>query len=182
MEQHSDIPYEIFTIDALYSKKQTDEWRSWAGGCCGDKPFTDREFKNGKAVLPAVSERMWEALRPRLPQVYVDRKGRPWSFRRASRYVMYAKVSAGQSFPLHTDTGAELSDTEESRFTVLTYLNDGFGGGSTAFYDDDFNKTVEVLPRENRTLVFDIDLFHEGLPVLHGEKLWIGTELVCSAL
>lgn len=182
MAQQSDIPYEIFTIDGLYKTEQLDEWSSRIGDCNGDKPFTDRGFKNGKIVLPAVSGLMWGAIRPHLPDVYTDRNGRRWCFRRASRYVMYAKVSEGQSFPLHTDTGSELSSTEESRFTVLTYLNDGFGGGNTVFYDDNFIKTVEVMPKKGRTLVFDIELFHEGQPVLCGEKLWIGTELVCSPL
>ena len=66
---------------------------------------------------------------------------------------------------------------------MLTYLNDDFEGGATEFVDAaDFRPTTIVQPRANRTLVFDIELFHRGNAVLQGVKRWIGTELVCHRL
>ena len=59
-------------------------------------------------------------------------------------------------------------------------LNDDFENGKTLFYDHDFKHTVTIEPKKNRTLIFDIDLFHKGEQVSKGEKYWIGTELVCN--
>jgi hypothetical protein len=83
---------------------------------------------------------------------------------------------------IHTDTGSEydVPNNMYSKFTFLTYLNDGFTGGCTKFYDDRLRETCVITPERNRTLVFDIDLFHSGEKVLDGSKYWIGTELVAS--
>jgi hypothetical protein len=180
VSQHGRLPFEVFVIDGLYTDEALDAWESYIKSSHGDRCFTNSGFKNGKVVLPSVSKAMWDAVGPHLPDEYVDGRGMRWGFDRASKYVMYAQVSAGQAFPLHTDTGSEMCATQESKFTVLTYLNADFEGGSTCFYDDAFIRTAEVHPKRGRTLVFDIDLFHEGRPVLSGEKLWIGTELVCG--
>lgn len=103
-----------------------------------------------------------------------------WKFDGVTKYVMYAVLEPGQSFPIHTDTGAEFSEECESKFTVLIYLNDDFDGGKTQFFDNNFVKTCSICPKRGRTLVFDIDLFHAGMSIESGTKLWIGTELVCS--
>ena len=95
---------------------------------------------------------------------------------------MYAVIEPGQSFPIHTDTGAEYSKEGESKFTVLVYLSHEFEGGTTQFYTRIFEKTVEITPRAGKILVFDIDLFHAGMPVTNGTKYWIGTEIVCKRL
>ena len=180
--QHSEIPYEIFTIDGLYTDEQIEEWYSYVDLSPRDRPFTNAGFKNGKIVMTQVSSVMWDAIQEHLPPTYIDRKSKNWQLTRASKYVMYAKVASRERFPIHTDTGAELSCKEESKFTVLTYLNDNFAGGNTVFYDNNYNKNVEVIPKRGRTLVFDIDLFHAGMEVALGQKLWIGTELVAHGL
>ena len=97
---------------------------------------------------------------------------------------MYAKIGQGQMFGIHTDTGYEFDQKKNmfSKFTVLTYLNDDFEGGSTIFYNDDLKETTRIIPQAGETLVFDIDRFHAGENVTNGIKLWIGTELVCSRL
>jgi prolyl 4-hydroxylase len=124
---------------------------------------------------------MYERISLHLPKVYTDTTSNTWNFVGAPKYIMYANISPGQRFGIHTDTGCEYDQRENkySKFTVLTYLNSDFEGGQTQFYDDRFNKTHIIEPRTNRTLVFDIDLFHSGEPVVSGSKFWIGTELVC---
>ena len=182
LRQHSDISFEIFTIDGLYSKDQIEEWYSYVDLSPRERPFTNAGFKNGKVILPYISSKMWGSISKNLPETYTDRNAKKWQLTRASKYVMYAKVAPGERFPIHTDTGADLSCKEESKFTVLTYLNDDFEGGNTVFYDGNFNKTVEIEPKKGRTLIFDINLFHAGMEVTHGNKLWIGTELVAKSL
>ena len=106
-----------------------------------------------------------------------------WKFEGVTKYVMYALLKPGQSFPIHTDTGAEYStDGKQSKFTVLIYINDNFEGGTTQFYNKKFIKTFEIAPKSGRTLIFDIDLFHAGMPIKHGIKMWIGTELLCTPI
>ena len=147
------------------------------------RTFTPSPFANGKVALPAASALFWERLRPLLPPGYTDRAGARWRFVGVSKYIMFASFRPGDAFGIHTDTGAEWDDATRrySKHTVLLYLNDGFRGGRTAFFDRDFAPTCAVTPRRGTLLAFDIDLYHSGEPVVDGgSKLWIGTELVCE--
>ena len=60
----------------------------------------------------------------------------------------------------------------------MIYLNDDFTGGKTVFYDDCFQKTVEIEPKKGKALLFDIDLWHKGEEIHNGEKFWIGCEII----
>lgn len=184
-----EIPFEIFTVDDIYTEKELDMLNKAASyDVEGDeavytRPFTSAsDFINGKAMRPALATMMYERLRPFLPSMYVDREGLVCRFVGACKYVMFATTRAGQQFSIHTDTGCEYDEDARrmSKFTVLTYLNDDFEGGETVFYDSNFKETCRVHAKKGRTLVFDINLFHSGSMVQVGEKRWIGTELVCA--
>lgn len=171
----------VFTIDYLFSQDQIENWRQWIHNSSTDvKKFSNNGFKNGKVIEPEISNHIWQKMQPHLPKSYRDTKNQEWQFIGPSRYVMYASILPGQSFPIHTDTGAEYGADGESKFTVLVYLDDDFIGGHTTFYDFSFQKTVDIVPKIGRTLMFDIDLYHAGEPVLSGKKNWIGTEIVCK--
>lgn len=180
MENH--IPG-VFTIDNLYKTEQIGKWKTYIENSHNLRKFNNnQDFKNGKVVAPEMSTFIWNQIRDYLPPNYTDINGRTWKFIGVSKYIMFASILPGQSFPIHTDTGAEfnIQTGEESKFTLLIYLNDDFNGGRTVFYDSlSFEKTVEIVPVCGRTLLFDIDFFHSGEQVLTGEKKWIGTELVC---
>jgi hypothetical protein len=135
-------------------------------------------------IVPEWSKMMYDKISVSLPKHYTDRKGQMWRFVSAPKYIMYAKVNTSQQFTIHTDTGCEYDDMCNlySKFTVLTYLNDDFSGGETQFYSPTFEKTAVISPKTNRTLIFDIDLFHSGEMVTSGCKYWIGTELVASKM
>lgn len=176
-----------------------------AGPRCrtGERGFTSiLDFKNGKVLKPDISSQMFRAIAPYLPSSYVD-SGNPsmhWRDMGVARYIMYAEVSAGERFGLHTDTGSEfecqLDIRRCSKFTMLTYLTDDYEGGETEFLLPDTRGGVQkvvIRPRRNRTLVFDSDLLHLGRPVAVGrsgssrdsgdkekKKLWIGTEIVAT--
>ena len=38
------------------------------------------------------------------------------------------------------------------------------------FYDDKFKETVRVTPKKGSCIIFDIDLWHQGLEVKNGKK------------
>lgn len=183
--QYSDIPFEIFTIDGLYSSEEIKNYLDFVEFADEkNRGFTNSEFKNGKIIRPDISSKMYSYICPHLPHTYIDRNNTSWKFIQAPKYIMYAKIKQDQLFGLHTDTGCEYDEIDNlySKFTVLTYLNDNFDGGHTQFYNNDFQKTVSIEPKENRTLIFDIDLYHKGDQITKGEKYWIGTELVVSKI
>lgn len=180
MEQHGTLPFETFTCDGLFDD-MIESWKDYVVSADPkNRTFTYSAFKNGKIVLPEISELIWQRLKPLLPFQYTDARNKKWRFVGVTKYVMYAAMEPGQSFPIHTDTGTEYSVDGESKFTVLIYLNKEFEGGNTQFYDTSFQKTFTIQPCAGRVLAFDIDLFHAGMPVENGTKLWIGTELICK--
>lgn len=86
-----------------------------------------------------------------------------------------------KSFGIHTDTGLyyNIELNQKSRWTLLIYLNDNFDGGETVFYDTNtWNKVCEIKPEIGKALLFDIDLWHSGSPIVDGEKYWIGCEII----
>jgi hypothetical protein len=179
--QCTDIPYEIFRIDGLFTDKEIADMKTYVENASSDeRPFTYSPFKNGKVINSEMSTKIYNKLvaHEGVPEYYKDRKGTKWELKGSSKYVYYAKLVPGQKFPIHTDTGSEFGAGGESKFTVLTYLNDDYSGGCTQFYNDSFEKTVSIKPKKGRTLIFDIDTFHAGDEVTCGEKYWFGTEIV----
>lgn len=100
---------------------------------------------------------------------------------RANNVLMAGHYEVGDSFSLHTDTGLyyDMERKEKSRWTLLIYLNDDFEGGETVFYHTDiWAETHRIRPRKGMALLFDIDLWHSGQPLLRGQKYWIGCEII----
>lgn len=183
MQQYSDIPFEIFTIDNLYTNEEIELFKDYVKNADDkNRTFTSSPFKNGKIINQDFSSLMYSRIQKYLPGEYVDRQNIKWEYLECPKYIMYAKVQTGEHFGLHTDTGCEydINKNKYSKYTVLTYLNDDYEGGNTVFYDDNFKKTCEIKPKSNRTLIFDIDLYHQGCRVLKGSKYWLGSELVCK--
>lgn len=183
MNQISNISYEIFTLDNIYTNEKINEFIKYIDNQDETvKKFTDHNFKNGKIINTELSEYMFNSWKTYLPSIYTDRNGIKWEPVSAANYVMYSTIKSGEMFGLHTDTGCYYFPPSQSKFTVLTYLNDDFIGGSTQFYTNSLHKTYEILPEKGKTLIFDIDLFHQGNIVTFGEKYWIGSEIICKRL
>lgn len=181
LKQWTNIEYEIFTIDDLFTDKEIDDMKSYVENASNDqRTFTYSPFKNGKVISTEMSANIYRHLRAvkGIPDCYKDRKGIKWELKGSSKYIYYAKLLPGQKFPIHTDTGSEFGAGGESKFTVLIYLNDDYTGGCTQFYTYLFEKTVSIQPKKGRTLIFDIDTFHAGEEVISGVKCWFGTEIV----
>lgn len=172
-----------FTLDNLYSDEEIASFRSYVTNADSkNHTFTNADFKNGKIKYPELSELMYKRTIQHIPKLYTDTRGIKWKPIGCPDYIMYASIEPGQSFGIHTDTGCVYDENNKqySKFTVITYLNHDFDGGSLRFYTDEFKHTSTIDARTNRTLVFDIDLFHGGEPVVGGTKQWIGTEIVCE--
>lgn len=174
---------EVFTVDNLFDKTEATAFRDYIDAALtSERRFSMADFKNGKMHHPEWASLIWERLKPSLPisLLYKDAKGQTWQLQGACDTIMYALVQPGQGFPIHTDTGCVWEEDGDVRslFTVLIYLNDDFTGGHTLFYDDGFNLTRDIEPRQGTALVFDIESYHSGEAVTDGKKYWLGTELV----
>ncbi len=181
--QYSDLPFELFTLDDLFSDDDIRKLNDVViNADSKTRKFADQPFKNGKVIIPELSTLIYDRIYKHLPSYYTDRNGKVWKYVNACKYIMYSEILPGQQFGIHTDTGIEYDEQNNiySKYTILIYLNDEFGGGYTTFYDNSFKKTVSIVPRKNRTLIFDLDLYHAGEQVTSGVKRWIGTELVCK--
>src|SRR5205085_1123826 len=85
------------------------------------------------------------------------------------RFRLY-RYDPGQRFAPHYDGSYQRSNGERSRLTFMVYLNEGFVGGETAFYDHREDLRLRVTPRTGTALVFVHDQLHEGRPVIEGRK------------
>lgn len=184
--QYTNIPFEIFTIDHIFTENQLQEFNEFVKkeSQCPNRPFTQSNFINGKLVHPMISNQIYRAIKPYLPNHYQDQKNQKWEYVDSIQTIMYAVVNTNQNFGIHTDTGYEFDSIKHhySKYTVLVYLNDSFEGGTTTFYSKDFKPIAQIQPKTGRVLCFDIDLFHSGDPILKGSKRWIGTELICHKI
>lgn len=138
------------------------------------EPFTSTGvLENHKWTDAELAERVWQ----RLLRFVRTHAGlcRPNELVMAGIYD-----SPGQRFGIHTDTGLYFSETEETRWTLLVYLNTPRGGGETVFYNDQLSEvTQKVSPRKGRAVLFDIDVFHEALSIMEGTtKIWISIEII----
>jgi hypothetical protein len=169
MEFHGD---KIITIDSLYTEQELDLFKEFIDNKIELKeniPFTTEGiFENGKIIHE------WSKLMDTRIKSFFN------GYIETCKYIFYSKITPGQQFGIHTDTGCvfDQKNNKFSRYTCLTYLNEDYEGGFTKFYDDNFNETITIVPKRNRTLIFDISLFHCGTKVIKGTKYWIGTELV----
>lgn len=181
--QQTPKTFEIFTIDGLFSEDELTAFAEIIGN--GDEKtqrFTSSPFKNGKVPLPKISDTIWHKVRGMLPDSYTSADGKTWRFIGTPTTVMFAEIDVNQQFGLHSDTGCIFAENGEvrSRHTLLIYLNDDIDGGGTQFFDESWKASCCVQPRRNRTLCFDIELFHQGNPVTRGRKRWLGTELIAE--
>lgn len=178
---HTAVSGEVVTLDDAFGEGDLEQMRRIIeeAGERG-RPFNLlTSFVNGKKADTTISSMLYERLRGALVP-YRDRCGIEWEPLRASEYIMYADITAGQQFGMHTDTGTVWDERamEFSKFTLLIILNEGFDGGDTVFYDAEYSHLCDVKHAKGRILLFDIDLPHVGATVTRGRKTWLGTELV----
>ena len=163
---------DIQTFDGFFTAEECAELRTLIEGKDAVN-FTDTgKFTNKKWVDAELATRMWSRLRE-----FTDRD----DMLRPNNLVMAGIYVAGDSFGLHTDTGLfyDRERREKSRWTLLVYLNEDFSGGETVFYDVEAGvEACRVQPVAGRALIFDIDLWHCGSPILSGKKSWIGCEII----
>jgi predicted 2-oxoglutarate/Fe(II)-dependent dioxygenase YbiX len=84
------------------------------------------------------------------------------------------RYEPGQRFAPHYDGAFVRDEDERSHLTFMIYLNEGFGGGATAFLDNE----VTVVPRTGMALLFQHFQLHEGCAVTSGVKYVLRTDVM----
>lgn len=81
----------------------------------------------------------------------------------------------GQRFAPHSDGAFIRDDREQSWYTFMIYLNEGFEGGETIFIVD---PEVVIIPKAGAALFFQHPIIHEGSEVKSGVKYVLRTDLM----
>ena len=180
--QLSDHPFEIFQITNLYRENEIKEYiKNINDFSTNLNSINSRDiYKKIKRKDPTHSALIFSRIKHLLPENYLDRKGIEWTLSGISDYIDYAHIKENEMIGLHSDKGSVFEPRENrySKFTLLTYLTDEFEGGETVYYLDE--KKIEIKPETNKTILFDIELFHEGRKLLEGNKIWLKTDLIYS--
>ncbi len=124
-----------------------------------------------------VAADLWQLLRPHVP---AQMDGKP-AVGLSAKLRCY-RYTAGQSFAKHVDDATVL-DGQQSKLTVLVYLNEGFEGGHTRLcvYDDRFvDRSIDVQPATGAAFIFDHRVLHAGMPVVRGVKYALRTDVLYS--
>ncbi len=164
---------------------------SHAGLAIGDDTYrVNLAVRNNERVVidaPALAEQLW----PRMAALVDQRhEGRPVC-RLNDRFRVY-RYTQGQRFFPHVDVRTPVPGGE-TRASLMIFLNDGFEGGETRFFElkdrrsrrgkgrrRKFDNRVRfaLRPEIGGAVVFDHLLLHEGAEVQAGVKYAVRSDLV----
>ena len=86
------------------------------------------------ATDAALAAALWGRIAPHIPATQTDEAGAQWDACGLNECFRLAKYFPGDEFGAHCDAAFK-RDGERSMYTVNIYLNGGFSGGATRFYD-----------------------------------------------
>lgn len=128
------------------------------------------DVRNNRRVLydsAADAERLWQRARPFVPQ-----HREVWQPIGLNERLRFYRYEVGQQFEWHYDGCHERENGERSWLTFMIYLNDGYGGGQTAFAD------FTVEPVAGTALLFEHEVRHKGQPVTYGCKYVLRSDVM----
>ena len=117
-------------------------------------------------INEAFADELYERVKPHLPLGTV----------RCNEYFRFSKYSPGQEFKLHTDGTNVDKYGNVSKHTINIFLNDGFEGGETEFYDERGGRVLRAIPQPGRGVLFDREVLHCGNRVVNGTKYLLRTD------
>jgi len=150
-----------------------------------DQFETRLDIRNNQRAIydsPVLADLLFSRLEPLLPQQLHG-----WRLAGLNERFRFYLYENGQTFRPHYDGNYEVNDWHSSQLTLLIYLNEGFTGGETIFYHDDYaawicrhplRKTHTITPSLGQVLIFEHQQLHEGAPVLEGQKYVLRTDVM----
>eukprot|EP00026_Physarum_polycephalum_P021671 Phypoly_transcript_25068.p1 GENE.Phypoly_transcript_25068~~Phypoly_transcript_25068.p1 ORF type:complete len:176 (+),score=13.36 Phypoly_transcript_25068:44-529(+) len=128
----------------------------------------------------ALAEKFYQKIKSHVPVQYMGCQAVGLNER-----LRFLRYDPGNDFKPHQDgmyyrqSGPKMG--ERSYITVQIYLNEGFEGGATTFFDEE-NTAIPVVPKIGSVLVFQHDLYHEGSLLVSGRKYAIRTDVMYKPL
>jgi predicted 2-oxoglutarate/Fe(II)-dependent dioxygenase YbiX len=133
-----------------------------------------KDVRDNQRILlddPDLSSDWWERAKDLLVE---ERFG--WKAVGLNERSRFYRYDFGQRFAPHTDGCFERDKGEQSHFTILVYLNDGFEGGATVFHES--RDSLLVWPQAGKALVFYHRHVHEGMLVARGRRYVLRTDVM----
>mmetsp|Transcript_55124 Transcript_55124/g.102069 ORF Transcript_55124/g.102069 Transcript_55124/m.102069 type:complete len:268 (+) Transcript_55124:57-860(+) len=168
---------EVWVVDGLFTEEECNgllEASEQHGFGTTNYPKSYRGNLRLITTDPSMSDVVWKRLKPHVPAV-LHLNGEPWEAVGLNECWRLAKYYPGDRFCGHCDACFERTDSEVSMLTVNIYMNGGFLGGRTRFYQRD-RKRVDfaVEPQAGRCLLFrqppGEKYFHDGEALASGTK------------
>ena len=168
----------VFTLDAVFTEEECRAQieRIEAIGFEAAPITTPHGFvmapevrNNTRVMLDdfALAEELWARVRDPIPSSI-----RQWRAVGLNERFRFYRYRPGQCFRWHRDGCFRRNEREESFFTLMVYLNQGFTGGATEF------EGFAIEPMTGRALVFDHPLRHQGAIVESGVKYVMRTDVM----
>lgn len=182
MQDYTEWDDHIFTIHGALSDERCDELIAFSE----DEGYEEatittaagfvmaKDVRNNDRVIVdsfEFADEFWPLVADYIPSDFLDRE--VIGLNERFRFYRYAP---GQQFDWHYDGYYQRDNGEQSQFTLIFYLNDGFEGGATDFEE------VSVKPEKGAALVFWHPIRHRGAPVISGTKYVLRTDIMYSPL
>lgn len=174
-----ELAMNIFEIPALLSAEECDGLIDLSESIGFSK--ADVQTKSGRQLLTNIrnnervdyysnelAEIYWQRIAQLKLPIYEDKQAIG-----LSPYFRFYKYWPGQKFNMHKD-GRQNVGGNETLYTLLMYLNDGCIGGETLFRQDN----LKVSPKKGYAIMFEHQLWHQGVEVESGVKLVLRTDVV----
>lgn len=129
------------------------------------------DVRNNQRVVfddPELAEELWHRIEDFVPAAM--EAYRAVGVNERFRFYRY---EPGQQFNWHQDGPFERDNGEQSFWTFMIYLNEGFEGGETSFndsYSDEPFDDFQVVPQAGMALFFVHAIPHKGEPIFRGRK------------
>ena len=141
------------------------------------------EVRNNQRVIydsHELAAQIFAQVQSHLPAVIGD-----WTLEGLNERFRFYLYEHGQTFKIHYDAPYQRDKWHQSLLTLLIYLNDGYEGGETIFYqqrgiDKIFVETpvATITPKQGQILLFEHRQLHEGAPVISGQKYVLRTDVM----
>jgi len=184
MLYESVLDQRVFILRNVFDEEECHEWIEFAE----DEGFETAPISSGGGTLinPNVrdnlrctmlnhewAELVWENILEYIPDMEDGRS--PIGINEFFRVYRYDE---GHFMSTHQDFSYQRPDSDEcSVLTALIYLSDDFQGGETIIYPGG-EKELVIEPELGMILFFEHELWHEGNPVLSGQKYVLRTDVM----
>ena len=166
----------IFTLDSVLSESECQSYIDYAENIGfeaatvalpGGSKLMKSVRNNQRVTVDSteIADLVWSRIQHLIPSVD------ELTPTRLNERIRFYKYEKGERFNKHRD-GRFSTDDEESRLTILIYLNSGFEGGETEFENNTITATTGT------GLCFVHEIKHKGCSIDQGIKYVLRTDIM----